>query len=103
MGFCGDLGLRLPSPSEAVALGKGFDVPNVGSFDQFWTDNFFKSGETALAIVGDEACQERLKPPSLAVRAARLATIVSSARLVTRTTGGRSDFFKALAERLTGR
>jgi hypothetical protein len=37
--YCRDLGLRLPSLSEAVALGKNYDVPGVSGSQYFWTDD----------------------------------------------------------------
>ena len=39
--YCADLGLRLPSYSEAVALGRNYDVPGVGFTELFWTDEEF--------------------------------------------------------------
>jgi hypothetical protein len=37
--YCRDLGLRLPSLSEAVALGKNYDVPGVSGSQYFWTND----------------------------------------------------------------
>jgi hypothetical protein len=50
--YCAGLSLRLPSPSEAVTLAEGFDVPGVGTGQKFWTDDFHTTGD---AIVVDEA------------------------------------------------
>ena len=42
--YCGSKGLRLPSPSEAIALATGYDVPGVGNSQHFWTDDVFYNG-----------------------------------------------------------
>jgi hypothetical protein len=43
MSYCGDLGLRLPSPAEAFALADNYAVPGVTGTQEFWTDDFFIS------------------------------------------------------------
>jgi hypothetical protein len=44
--YCADLGLRLPSYTEAVGLARNYDVPGVGFTELFWTDEefFYQSG-----------------------------------------------------------
>jgi hypothetical protein len=39
--YCADLGLRLPSYTEAVGLARNYDVPGVGFTELFWTDEEF--------------------------------------------------------------
>jgi hypothetical protein len=51
---CGGLGLRLPSPAEAVTLAKNYDVPGVSGSQLFWTDNEFY-GSSYRAVVVDES------------------------------------------------
>jgi len=41
LGYCTDLGLRLPSLSEGIALAKKFDVPGVSFPQNFWTEQTF--------------------------------------------------------------
>jgi hypothetical protein len=48
VGFCTDLGLRLPSISEAVNLAKKYDVPGVAPGDKFWTDDYFEKYSQAV-------------------------------------------------------
>jgi hypothetical protein len=48
--YCIDLGLRLPSESEALALSKNYDVPGVDGDNQyFWTDEQLDS-DTVVAV-----------------------------------------------------
>jgi hypothetical protein len=53
--YCGALGLRLPTPGEAVTVAKSFDVPGVDSSGVFWTDNeFFVNGGFNAVVVSED-------------------------------------------------
>jgi hypothetical protein len=54
LNYCTDLGLRLPSVSEAVVLAKKHDVPGVSSDQQFWTDEEWDVGGASVAAIVDE-------------------------------------------------
>jgi hypothetical protein len=49
--YCSDLGLRLPSLSEAITLARNYDVPGVGTNQYFWTDQIFSESGHSLAIM----------------------------------------------------
>ena len=53
--YCADLGLGLPSYSEAVALGRNYDVPGVGFTELFWTDEefFYNNGLWFAELVNE--------------------------------------------------
>ena len=48
--YCGDLGLRLPSYTEAVTLARNYDVPGVGFTELFWTDEEFHYGNGLVYV-----------------------------------------------------
>jgi hypothetical protein len=52
--YCTDLGLRLPTLSEAVALAKKYDVPGVAAVQYFWADGLEWHNEYRVTQV-DEA------------------------------------------------
>jgi hypothetical protein len=41
--YCAQLGLRLPSFSEARSLALNYNIPNIGDTDLFWTDSSYYS------------------------------------------------------------
>jgi hypothetical protein len=49
--YCSGLGLRLPSISEARALAKKYNVPGVGTGEEFWTDDWFQQPAARAAVV----------------------------------------------------
>jgi hypothetical protein len=50
--YCAAFGFRLPTPGEAVTLGKNYDVPGVAAGEYFWTDNlFYEPSITGFAVV----------------------------------------------------
>jgi hypothetical protein len=54
--YCAGYGLRLPTPTEAIALAVKFDVPGVGASQNFWTDStWINSQGHGTAFVVDEA------------------------------------------------
>jgi hypothetical protein len=59
--LCAALELRLPSYSEALALARNHDLPNVTEGEQFWTDEFFVSGTNSRAhVVSDDGDYDEL-------------------------------------------
>lgn len=54
MNRCSDLGLRVPSTSEAVTLARNYDVPGVSGTEKFWTADF-AGGQNFQVIAVDEA------------------------------------------------
>jgi hypothetical protein len=52
--YCANLGLRLPSDAEAVALATNYDVPGVSAGQYFWTDNDYYIPNTYTADVVSE-------------------------------------------------
>jgi hypothetical protein len=56
---CTDLGLRLPSFGEALALAKGHDIPNVSDTEPFWAEERLNTGSSEVAYTvsddGDSA------------------------------------------------
>jgi hypothetical protein len=51
LAYCAGFGLRLPSLSEAIGLGKNYDVPGVSGTQHFWTDEeLYSSGFRADAV-----------------------------------------------------
>jgi hypothetical protein len=50
--YCTDLGLRLPTHSEAVVLAKKFDVPGVSETQSFWTDEETGTGARTVNETG---------------------------------------------------
>jgi hypothetical protein len=47
--YCAQLGLRLPSFSEARSLALNYNIPNIGDTDLFWTDSSYYSNNTNRA------------------------------------------------------
>jgi hypothetical protein len=56
--YCTDLGLRVPSVSEAVALAKKYDVPGVASGNSFWTDAYYPTTFEGVSTVGSVIVSE---------------------------------------------
>jgi hypothetical protein len=56
--YCTDLGLRVPSVSEAVALAKKHDVPGVASGNSFWTDAYYPTTFEGVSTVGSVIVSE---------------------------------------------
>ena len=51
--YCTDLGLRLPSVSEAIALATKYDVPGVSGSQFFWTDEEIYNVDSEAEIVDE--------------------------------------------------
>jgi hypothetical protein len=58
---CAQLGLRLPSTSEAVTMARNYDVPGVVPGDFFWTDQqFYVEGLYRATAVAEDGTQNVL-------------------------------------------
>ena len=61
--YCADLDLRLPSVAEAMELARTHDLPNVGTTEDFWTDELI--GESIQeAVLVDDGGDLTSDPPS---------------------------------------
>jgi hypothetical protein len=57
--YCTNLGLRLPSLSEALALAKNFDVPGVAAAQTFWTnDNWLDTSDAGTSALAWDVSEE---------------------------------------------
>jgi hypothetical protein len=52
--FCAGLDLRLPSAAEAVELALTHDLPNVGTAEDFWTDELIGQEVQEVVLVDDD-------------------------------------------------
>ena len=52
--YCAGLGLRLPTHSEAMALGQNYDVPGVSGSQTFWTDDTVVNNGVTYAATTNE-------------------------------------------------
>jgi hypothetical protein len=53
--FCGDLDLRLPTVAEAIELARTHDLPDVGTTEDFWTDELIGESTQEAVLVNDGA------------------------------------------------
>jgi hypothetical protein len=53
--YCRDLKLRLPTLGEASTLAANYDVPGVGSFDIFWTDDVYYNDQFWAVVATEDA------------------------------------------------
>ena len=51
--FCGDLDLRLPTVAEAIELARTHDLPDVGTTEDFWTDELIGESTQEAVLVDD--------------------------------------------------
>jgi hypothetical protein len=51
--YCADLDLRLPSVAEAMELARTHDLPNVGTTEDFWTDELIGESTQEAVLVDD--------------------------------------------------
>jgi hypothetical protein len=54
LGFCADLDLRLPTVAEAIELAQTHDLPDVGTTEDFWTDELIGES-TQEAVLADDS------------------------------------------------
>jgi hypothetical protein len=51
---CANLDLRLPTIGEALELAQTHDMPNVGEFEEFWTDEWTDESAGHGFVVNDD-------------------------------------------------